>query len=331
MTRLDFATIEAPAMTAFETFWDDAAALIAAWQDWAPDAPDALAASLLITAPPLSVKVFGAYAGPEDELRELVAALGEPQRAAFSPGSAREAKRFLAGLGGAGEEDDDGHAYLRSEYFAGTLPGDAIAELAGHLAAPGGFHRELDFSPWAGAYTRTPADATAFAHRDAHFLLKHAAVVAPAEDAERGARVGRRRLRDHPPARHRRRLPELPRGRRRPGRRPTTSAPTASGCSSCKRPLRPRRRVLVIEGLDHVQVAAPPGCEREARGFYGRLLGLPELEKPEALRAGGGVWFGAGAQELHVGVAEDFTPATRPIPACGSAPRQSSTRWPRCW
>jgi len=70
----------------------------------------------------------------------------------------------------------------------------------------------------------------------------------------------------------------------------------------------------VIEGLDHVQVAAPPGCEREARGFYGRLLGLPELEKPEALRAGGGVWFGAGAQELHVGVAEDFTPATKAHP-----------------
>jgi hypothetical protein len=25
----------------------------------------------------------------------------------------------------------------------------------------------------------------------------------------------------------------------------------------------------VITGLDHVQVAAPPGCEAEARGFYG--------------------------------------------------------------
>jgi catechol 2,3-dioxygenase-like lactoylglutathione lyase family enzyme len=70
----------------------------------------------------------------------------------------------------------------------------------------------------------------------------------------------------------------------------------------------------VIEGLDHVQVAAPPGCEREARGFYGRLLGLRELEKPEALRAGGGVWFAAGAQELHVGATEDFTPATKAHP-----------------
>jgi catechol 2,3-dioxygenase-like lactoylglutathione lyase family enzyme len=70
----------------------------------------------------------------------------------------------------------------------------------------------------------------------------------------------------------------------------------------------------VIDALDHVQVAAPPGCEREARAFYGSVLGLPELEKPEALRAGGGVWFAAGAQELHVGVTEDFTPATKAHP-----------------
>jgi catechol 2,3-dioxygenase-like lactoylglutathione lyase family enzyme len=70
----------------------------------------------------------------------------------------------------------------------------------------------------------------------------------------------------------------------------------------------------VIDGLDHVQVVAPPGSEREARGFYGRLLGLRELEKPEELQARGGVWFAAGAQELHIGVAEDFTPATKAHP-----------------
>jgi len=69
-----------------------------------------------------------------------------------------------------------------------------------------------------------------------------------------------------------------------------------------------------VDGLDHVQVAAPPGCEREARRFYGELLGLPELGKPEALQAGGGVWFGAGEQELHVGVTADFTPARKAHP-----------------
>jgi catechol 2,3-dioxygenase-like lactoylglutathione lyase family enzyme len=68
-----------------------------------------------------------------------------------------------------------------------------------------------------------------------------------------------------------------------------------------------------IDGLDHVQVAAPPGCEREARSFYGELLGLPELPKPDALQ-GGGVWFAAGPQELHVGVADDFAPAGKAHP-----------------
>jgi catechol 2,3-dioxygenase-like lactoylglutathione lyase family enzyme len=73
-------------------------------------------------------------------------------------------------------------------------------------------------------------------------------------------------------------------------------------------------RVPII-GLDHVQVAAPTGCESAARRFYGGLLGLRELEKPEALRARGGVWFACGAHQLHVGVTQDFSPATKAHPA----------------
>jgi catechol 2,3-dioxygenase-like lactoylglutathione lyase family enzyme len=71
---------------------------------------------------------------------------------------------------------------------------------------------------------------------------------------------------------------------------------------------------VTVIGIDHVQVAAPPGCEQEARAFYGGLLGLDELPKPEPLRARGGVWFRAGAQELHVGVEEPFTPARKAHP-----------------
>jgi catechol 2,3-dioxygenase-like lactoylglutathione lyase family enzyme len=70
-----------------------------------------------------------------------------------------------------------------------------------------------------------------------------------------------------------------------------------------------------VIGLDHVQVAAPIGSESQARGFYGGLLGLPELEKPEALRGRGGVWFDCGPQQLHVGTIGDFTPATKAHPA----------------
>jgi catechol 2,3-dioxygenase-like lactoylglutathione lyase family enzyme len=71
---------------------------------------------------------------------------------------------------------------------------------------------------------------------------------------------------------------------------------------------------MAITGLDHVQVAAPPGCEEQARAFYGGLLGLPELPKPDALAARGGCWFRVGAQELHVGVEEPFAPARKAHP-----------------
>ena len=67
--------------------------------------------------------------------------------------------------------------------------------------------------------------------------------------------------------------------------------------------------------LDHVQIAAPPGCEEEARRFYAGLLGLVEIEKPEPLRSRGGVWFQAGDRQLHVGVEEDFAPARKAHPA----------------
>jgi catechol 2,3-dioxygenase-like lactoylglutathione lyase family enzyme len=68
--------------------------------------------------------------------------------------------------------------------------------------------------------------------------------------------------------------------------------------------------------LDHVQVAAPAGCEPAARAFYGDVLGLHELEKPEPLRSRGGVWFAlADGRQLHVGVEADFAPARKAHPA----------------
>ena len=70
-----------------------------------------------------------------------------------------------------------------------------------------------------------------------------------------------------------------------------------------------------IVGIDHVQIAAPPGCEEEARRFFGEALGLAEIEKPPALAARGGAWFAAGAQQLHVGVEPEFSPARKAHPA----------------
>jgi catechol 2,3-dioxygenase-like lactoylglutathione lyase family enzyme len=70
-----------------------------------------------------------------------------------------------------------------------------------------------------------------------------------------------------------------------------------------------------VIGLDHVQLAAPAGCEEDARRFFGELLGLTEVEKPESLRARGGVWFSLGSQQLHIGVQEGFVPARKAHPA----------------
>jgi catechol 2,3-dioxygenase-like lactoylglutathione lyase family enzyme len=71
---------------------------------------------------------------------------------------------------------------------------------------------------------------------------------------------------------------------------------------------------MTVLGIDHVQVAAPPGRDEEARSFYGGLLGMEELPKPEAIRGRGGCWFRAGAQELHVGVEDPFAPARKAHP-----------------
>lgn len=72
---------------------------------------------------------------------------------------------------------------------------------------------------------------------------------------------------------------------------------------------------MAVEGLDHVQLACPPGGEDEARRFYGGLLGLREIEKPEPLRSRGGVWFECGtSQQLHLGVEEPFSPARKAHP-----------------
>ena len=70
-----------------------------------------------------------------------------------------------------------------------------------------------------------------------------------------------------------------------------------------------------VTRLDHLQIAAPPGCEEAAREFYGGILGLQEIEKPEPSRSRGGCWFRVGSRQLHIGVEKDFRPATKAHPA----------------
>ena len=209
VTSLTFTTVPAPTATSFHFVWPyaHAAAIVESWQDWAPAAPDELAASLLMKVPgdvelPPTVNVFGAMAGTESDMAQLLGELtgrtgAEAISAVQRHTSYRETKRYLAELGdqleeaSQGEPSQDGHPFSKSEFFRRRLPPEAIAALVQNLADERipGHARELDFTPWGGAYNRVSEAATAFVHRHELFLLKHGLVLADASSAgEAGAR-----------------------------------------------------------------------------------------------------------------------------------------------
>lgn len=72
--------------------------------------------------------------------------------------------------------------------------------------------------------------------------------------------------------------------------------------------------VLSFRRLDHVQLPIPPGAAEDARAFYGGVLGLEPIQKPDSLRDRGGLWYRAGDAELHLGI-EDPSGSTRRHPA----------------
>ena len=201
VTSLSFATLPAPDATAFRLTWPEnrASEVMEAWQGWSPAGPDELAASLLLiatgdTEEPPEVNVFGAMIGTgsdtEGLLEDLVARAGAaPASASLEHAQYRETKRYLAEHG-PGDDRPDGHQFSKSEFFRRPLPTEAVETLVENFGAGRvpGQSRELDFTPWGGAYNRVPADATAFAHRGELFLLKHTVTVEPdASTAEKEA------------------------------------------------------------------------------------------------------------------------------------------------
>jgi FAD/FMN-containing dehydrogenase len=212
VTSLVFGTLPAPPATTFHLVWPhaDAAAVIAAWQDWAPDARDELNANLRLTAAgeldgaPV-MNMFGALLGGESEAVELLERFAgrvgsDPESATHRELPYRAAKQSLVGLGAAEEEDDAGVLIHKSEFFRRPLPAETIGALVAGLAAGrgSGESRELNFTPMGGAYNRVPADATAFAHRDERFLVEHVLVVTPAATASAREWVKRSWATAHP-------------------------------------------------------------------------------------------------------------------------------------
>jgi FAD/FMN-containing dehydrogenase len=207
VTSLVFRLRPAPPATNFRLTWPPrhAAAVIAAWQGWAPTAPEELAASLVLAVPaeldrPPVVVVFGVMLGGQGDAAGLLEGLVDQVGAAPASSFAKQLSYWEtldrwarldhttsdpAGLAPPGRVAAPGYHVIRSEFFDRPLPTEAVTALVGHLieGRANGQARELDFSPWGGAYNRVPADATAFVHRDQLYSLKHAVVVDPAAPA----------------------------------------------------------------------------------------------------------------------------------------------------
>lgn len=56
-----------------------------------------------------------------------------------------------------------------------------------------------------------------------------------------------------------------------------------------------------IRAVHHVQITIPRDAEDAGRAFYCGVLGLPEIEKPDALKGRGGFWLQVGDRQVHVG------------------------------
>jgi catechol 2,3-dioxygenase-like lactoylglutathione lyase family enzyme len=59
--------------------------------------------------------------------------------------------------------------------------------------------------------------------------------------------------------------------------------------------------IPLILRIHHAQITIPMGAEDKARAFYCNVLGLKELQKPEALAQRSGFWLDLNDLQLHVG------------------------------
>ena len=160
VTRLKLKTVEAPpSIECFRLSWprDRAAQLISEWQEWSPDAPEELAASLIVH--PDQVHLFGAGPLPHREALEITR-VELPYR---------QAKQWLADNGPAGaptrttaSPSSSANPSLQAQFKRWQpRPRRARLQPLGRRVQPLNDHRE-----------------TAFAHRDERFLLK---MTGPAE------------------------------------------------------------------------------------------------------------------------------------------------------
>jgi FAD/FMN-containing dehydrogenase len=199
VTSFTFRTVPAPQPVLFSASWpwSKAARVVAAWQSWAPHAPDAMWSNLHLAAAPggrtPTVQVGGCYLGSDtgaaNLLNQLYAKVGSSPSSHFLslPQSFLTAMLAEAGCSSLGYQACHLPWYVsggklsrqpqfaKSDYFTTPLSGSGINTLlAGIVAmqrvkgAAGGVGG-IAFDALGGAVNRVAPGATAFVHRNALF------------------------------------------------------------------------------------------------------------------------------------------------------------------
>ena len=188
--------------------WEQAREVAAAWQAFAPGAPDELSLDLNLTATETKTHVTsaGQYLGSAADLQAVLApllAVGTPSHIEVKSRTFLEAVLHFAGCDRVGvarcrrrDKSPQGTVQreawkAKSDYVKRPLPAAAIDTMVRALEA-----RVADLAlgratilldAYGGAVGRVPTSATAFVHRDALFSAQYLAYW-PAHDAARAAR-----------------------------------------------------------------------------------------------------------------------------------------------
>ncbi|HWM22817.1 MAG TPA: FAD-binding oxidoreductase [Ilumatobacteraceae bacterium] len=187
VTSLRFDTVPEPMTIRLEANWSDIALddLVAAWQAWAPDAPDELTVNLALVSEvgstPVQANLMGASTLDEGStrelLREFIDRAGVDATIDVRSGVPfHHLKTTFADPWDAPERA----LRIRSEFFSHSMAHSTVAALLTQLGEPRTTgRRQITFTAMGGAYNRVAEDATAFAHRSERFLLEH---IAEADD-----------------------------------------------------------------------------------------------------------------------------------------------------
>lgn len=179
----------------FQWRWEDARAVVEAWQDLAPTAPDELFSILKLAkasadpgrepAKPV-VSSYGQFFGSESDLEALLeplVAAGRPVQRKLDRMRFLDAQSYWAGCEDPGDRCAAAAERLsykaKSQYVAEPFPAEAIETMIRRVEAwPGSASSEggaIQMDASGGAIGRVPPEDTAFVHRDDLFHCQYLA------------------------------------------------------------------------------------------------------------------------------------------------------------